>query len=245
VTYADEAFETPVKIDRKPGLILLAQNQGFYHLSQTTGGSFATEKLGQAPSLGRLTLRAQQLILYPSDLAQDAAYVFPHDEGPIAQQAGEQARLYNELSPEARAQVVDTFIAAQWWARIFKERVEFACDYRSDSLTSVALPEGKTALGFIFPDGYSRAARSVLVSFSDGSLYEAVCQSSTQAQLNDIGKKYDVPLKRVYKDGGVVIGVDAAGSLYQVINGQPQALATSGVGPVFEIAPFETFSFFD
>lgn len=245
VTYADEAFDTPAQVDRSEGLIVLSSDKTFYQVSKVESGRLKTERLAQSPSLGTIIPRAQQLILFPTDKTQLAGYVFPRGEGEISQQAGELPRKYNEMTKEKKAEVIDSHIAGQWTAQIQGNLIEFACDHRSDAVTHVRLPGGKEALGFVYPQGYDRAQRSLLVSFSDGSLYEAGCQSARQAFLRDSGQRYSVPMKRVHRAGSLVLGVDMAGSLYEIVNGQPQLISADEISFAYEIAPYSRFDFFD
>lgn len=245
VTYADEAFDTPAQVDRTEGLIVLSSDKNFYRVSKVESARLKVKRLGPAPYLGAIVPRAQQLILFPTDKTKPAGYVFPRGEGEISQQAGELPRRYNEMNKDQKAAVIDSHIAGQWTAQIQGSRIEFHCDYRSDSVAYVRLPEGKEALGFVYPQGYDRAHRSLLVSFGDGSLFEAGCENSREAFIRDSGQKYSTPMKRVHKAGSLVLGVDVAGSLYEIVNGQPQLIKAEGIGFAFEIAPYSQFDFFD
>lgn len=245
VTYADEAFVTPAQVDRTSGLVVLSSDRTFYQVSKTATGQLYAKALGQAPHLGTVIPRAEQLILFPSNKTKLAGYVFPRGEGEISQQAGELPRKYNEMSADEKAKVIDSHIAGQWTAQIKGHQIEFSCDYRSDSVTHVNLPQGKEALGFVYPQGYNRANETLLVSFADGSLYEAGCENSRQAFIRDSGQSYSIPMKRVHRADSLILGVDLAGSLYEIVNGQPQLIHAAGIDFAFEIAPYSSFDFFD
>lgn len=244
-TYADEAFVTPVQIDRSEGLIVLASDQNFYRIRKTGANQVETQALGRSPYLGFIAPRAQHLILFPYDKNQGASYVFPKGEGEISQQAGEVARKYNELSPIERNEVLDAHVAAQWTALLYGRKVDLTCDYRSDAITTLSLPQGKDPLGFVYPNGYNRSHPQIFLSFSDGSLFEVGCSSSSRAFIRDSGQRYDVPMRRVHKAGSFVLGMDASGSLYEIKNSQPQALFAKEIDFAFEVAPYGHFDFLD
>lgn len=245
VTYADEAFEHPVTVDRFQGLVVLDNEGSFHKVSKSGHGQLTTEKIGQIQGVGKIVPRAEQLILFPADTSELAGYVFPRGEGKISQQAGEIARIYNELSPAEKALIVDSHIAAQWSAQIQENAVEFYCNPGSDQTSKITLPGGKEPLGFVYPEGYSRAASSVLISFDNGEVYEAGCQNTSQGYLRATGKTYSVPMKRIHRAGSFVLGVDLAGSLYELVNDQPVLIQAGGIGFAFEIAPYGSFDFFD
>lgn len=246
VTYADEAFVTPAQVDRVEGIIALSTDQNFYKLTKVAAGEFKADKIGKAPSLGTITMRAQQLILFPTDKSKTAGYVFPKGEGQISQQAGEVPRRYNSMEPSEREQVIDSHIAGQWTAQVFQNKLEFSCDYRSDRLTQVSLPSGKEPLAFIYPEGYNRAHPTLKVSFADGSVFEAGCENTQSAFLRDTGLVSEVPLKRVHKVKGLSLGVDLSGNLYEVENGQIKPVRViGGLDQIFELAPYSNFNFFD
>lgn len=245
VTYADEAFDTPARVDRKEGLVLLTADGRFHRILTRSGDDVELKTLGASPSVGRISPRAEQLILFPNDKTKRSGFVFPRGEGEIAQQAGELSRKYNEASETERMNVIDIHIGGRWSVQLNSSNLEFYCDYRSDRITQVPIPTGKEALGFVYPEGYNRAHSTILVQFKDGSLYEGGCQSLTQAYLKDSGRMFTIPMQRVHKAGELALGVDQSGMVYKINGHQQVPLSLQNIGSVSEIAPYSSFDFFD
>ena len=74
VIYADEAFETPVKINRAENLLLLSSNLDFYSMNPQTN---ELKKLGKASAAGKIVKRAQHMIVFPNDKTLKAQYISP------------------------------------------------------------------------------------------------------------------------------------------------------------------------
>ena len=245
VTYADEAFDQKVRVDRAEGLVTLSNDKNFYQLKKTGSGQWSATLLGAAPSLGFITPRAEQLILFPNDYSKLAGYVFPRGEGEISQQAGEVPRLYNQMSREEKATVIDAHIAGQWTALIDETYFEFSCDIRSDRKIKVNLSSGGAPLGFVYPEGYSRSNSMAHVSMQDGSLYEVGCLNANETFIRPSSLKYQIPMKSIYKIGTDTLGIDQAGSIYEINQGQQTLIDVPSVSFAFELAPYSHIEFFD
>ncbi len=241
VIYADEAFESPVRIDRQQQFLLMT-TQGEFHLLNLVNG-VQTQKLGRAPALGKLVMRAQHMILYPDDKALPAKYVFARDEGDIQQAAGDIAVEYNGLSPAGRAEWVDVHIGAQWAARILRDKMRIGCDPRSDSYTDVA-NGGEVPVAMIYPNGYDRAARQAHVAMQSGRIFEIGC-ANNRPYSRASSLSFDQRYKRIQKAGQDVIGLTQDGRLFRINGTASTPLQTPLDGRVHEIAPNQHVEFFD
>ncbi len=242
VTYADEAFETPVRVDREEKLLLMTDSQDFYLLDVTK--SNRVETLGHVPSLGHLVPRAQHLILFPEDKSLPAKYVFTKNEGDIVQSAGDAAMEYNGQTPAQRAELKDLHIAAQWSAKVYANRVQFACDPRAASSNDLSLNSGHTATGLLYLNGYDRAARTIHLATAEGAIYELGCNEGFRPFLRLSSVKLPMDFKRVHKVGNMLVGLSNDGKLYQIDGGNVKALPTAVDGQIHEIAPRQSYGFF-
>lgn len=241
ITYADEAFDTTVRVGRDPKFVLMTKNKEFVSLDATQG--YATTALGQAPELGRLIMRAQHMILFPEDKSGQARYVFARGEGEIAQQAGDIAADYNSQSPADRAKWVDVHMSAQWTARVFADRVRFQCDPRSDATRDVTI-NGERPKTLVYPNGYDRGATSVQLQMESGKVYDLTCERGSGV-VRASSVTLDRVFKRLYRSGAETLGLGDDGKLYRVANGQSTAISTAFDGRIHDLAPSAGYSFFD
>ncbi len=241
VVYADEAFEAPVRVNRQQQLMLLT-TQGEFHTLNLIGG-VKTAKLGKAPAQGRISMRAQHMILYPDDKALPSKYVFARDEGDLNQGAGDISVEYNSLTPQLRADWVDVHIGAQWSARVMKTKVKVGCDPRSDSTTELAT-NGETPASLLYPNGYDRAVKSAHVAMASGKIFDMGCDGSGRAYLRASPLVLDQRYKRIHKAGTDVVGLTADGRLFKITGSTSTPLQTSLDGRVYEIAPNQSVDFF-
>lgn len=243
VTYADETFETPARVDRQSELLLLDNSKNFSSLNLAKGG--AVQALGQAPALGHIVLRAQHLILFPEDKALPAKYVFTKNEGELAQSAGDAATEYNNSTPAQKADFVDLHIAAQWSAKVFSDKVKFSCSARTAAVSELSLNSGNKAAGILYVNGYDRVSRMHYLATTDGSVYEFGCTDSEKAFLRVSTMKIDQKFKRVYKLDNMVVGLTFDGYLFQINGTTTTPISTSLDGRIYEIAPRQSYTFMD
>lgn len=241
VTYADETFEFPARVNRKNQLLLMAKSRDLFSMDLENANRI--EALGQAPALGHLVFRAQHLILFPDDKTLTARYMFSKNEGEINQSAGEVALEYNAQTPEERARLVDLHIAAQWTATIYQDKVTFACDPRSPSTSSLTF-KGTTAVGILYLNGYSRTAETAYIMTSTGEVYEFGCPGK-KAVLRSSTMKIDQNFKRIHNIDNSVFALTHDGFLFQ-INGTIATPVKTGLdGQIHEIAPKQSYQFLD
>lgn len=241
VVYADEAFQTPTRIDRVPQFMALTTNGEFHTLNPNK--SVMTNQLGQAPAVGRIVMRGQHMILYPENRALPAKYVFARNEGEIRQEAGDIAIEYNSQTPQQRLDWVDVHMSAQWSAQVFRDRVKFTCDPRSTATSEQNVGDEKP-VGFIYPEGYDRAAAKVLLAMESGKIYELGCQNKRPFYRTST-LNFDQRFKRIQKAGGHVVGLTSDGRLFKIENGKSTALQTSLDGRIFELVPNDKIEFLD
>ncbi len=240
VTYADETFETPARVDREEKLLLMDDAKNFATLNLTTG---QMENLGQTPALGRLVPRAQHLILFPEDKSLPAKYVFTKNEGDIMQAAGDAVLEYNAQTPAERADLVGLHIAAQWTAKVYSQKIVFGCSAKSNATSTAVIPDGRKVSGILYMNGYDRVSRMHSVITEDGVIYDFGCTEAERPVLQASTVKLDQKFKRIHKVGGKVIGLSQDGRLFSIANGKSTEMSTSLDGHIFEIAPRQSFGF--
>lgn len=241
VIYADEAFDTPVNIDRSPRFLILTQDRRFHRLDLAQAGG--VQDLGLAPELGRLVPRGQHLILFPDNKNSQARYVFTRGEGELAQQAGDLAVEYNQMSAAQKSQFVDAHIGAQWVAQIFKDRVKFACDPRGSSTRELSL-NGEVASSLLYPNGYDRGMGVIQLQTESGRIFDLSCNRGTPSIVAS-SLSLDRRFRKLYRSGNDVIGLGMDASLYRVQNGVSSLLVTGYEGQVYELTPAQSFDFFE
>lgn len=242
VTYADEAFQTPTKVDRSENLLVLTKDRQFHNLDLTLN---EISHLGQSPTSGILVSRAQNLILIPFDRNENARYVFVNNEGEVDQSAGEIISKYNEKTPAERAKMIDLHIAGRWAARLYADEVEFQCDPRSDATSTVKLPKGQ-AVGFVHLEGYNRGVQKTQVLVDTGDLFEISCdERSLRAAVRPMAQQLPGDLVRVHKIAGRTFGVSRSGDLFEVEANQATLIKTGFNSGIDDIAPRQVFRFFD
>lgn len=240
VVYADEAFESPVKIGRANQLLVATEGLDFYSVDLNT---LKAEKMGKLSSAGKIVKRGAHMVLFPTDRTKAAKYVFANDEGEVQQSPGEIITEYNEQTLEQKSNFVDLHISAQWTARVYKNLVRFACDPNSPSLKDVAIPSGVTPANLMYPTGYARDMYTVQLAMTDGSIYDIGC-SNRSAFVRSSSVKLDQNYKRMYKVGDKVFGLSSAGQLF-LVNGNSSTAVLSELGAVIEISPRQSYQFFN
>jgi|GEM_PF-988922 len=241
VIYADEAFENSVRINRTESLVILTRNLDFHSLDIQKN---EIKKLGQASALGRLVRRGQHTVIFPYDKTLKAQYVFTKNEGELSQSPSDFITEYNALAPILKANLVDLHIGAQWSARVYKNKVTLICDPRSPAMKEFSLPNGLTATGLIYPEGYARDKYTALVTTESGEIYEVGC-ANKQASLKASNVKLDQKYSRIHKAGGQVFGLTADAKLYKLEAGRSTPVITSVDGSIVDIVPQQSFEFFD
>lgn len=241
VTYADEAFEVPAKVNRQEKLLLMTDTRDLFAMDNSS--AYRTEALGQTPALGHIVPRAQHMILFPDDKAQTARYLFTKNVGEIAQSAGEAALEYNSKSPAERARLVDLHIAAQWSAKIYTDKITFACDPRAATTSDLSF-NGATPVGILYVNGYSRTAEVQYVMTSTGTVYEFGCPNK-RASLKPSNLKMDSKYKRIHKVGNALMALTQDGYLYEITGTQVKPVKTGFDGHIHEIAPIQSYQFLE
>jgi hypothetical protein len=238
IVYADEAFQTPVAIKRTQRFMVMANNKQF-HTVDTSG---ATQTLGNSPELGKIYMRAQHMILIPNNVNSNARYVFARGEGEIASQAGDQANEYNALPPGDRSNLVDIHVAAQWNARVYKNKIRFNCDPRSPNVKELSLAEAP--VGMIYPNGYDRGARTAQLMTESGKVYDLGC-SGGNPQLQFSSFTFDRKYKSMYKVGGLILGLTMDGFVREIQGTTSRPFALGGLdGNIYELMPNQAIDFY-
>ena len=240
VIYAEEAFENAVKINRTQNLLVLTKDLNFHSLNVEKN---EVKDLGKAPALGHIVKRAQHMILFPDDKSVKAQYVFSNDEGAIAQSPNDFVTEYNTQTPEQKSNLVDYHIAAQWSARVFKKNVVLVCDPASPALKELPLPNGLTAAGLIYPDGYARDKYTVQLTTETGEIFDVSCLNK-QPSLKPSAMKLDQKFSRIHKVNNQTLALTAEGSLFKIEAGRSTPLSTTLDGNITEMLPQDSFEFF-
>lgn len=241
VVYADEAFESPVRISRAQQFLLLT-TQGEFHTLNLNGG-VTTNQLGSAPALGKIVMRGQHMILYPDDKNLPAKYVFARNEGEIQQAAGDIAVEYNTATPAQRGEWVDVHIGSQWSARLLKNKAKIGCDPRSENTVDVGTG-GETPVALVYPNGYERGSKSAHVAMASGKIFEMGCENG-RAFLRASAFAFDQAYKRIHKAGSDMVGLTKDGRLFKISGTTSLPIATSLDGRVHELAPNQFIEFLD
>lgn len=241
VTYADEAFEVPTRVNRSSQLLVMDKSRNLFAVDLTQANRIL--KLGQAPELGHLVPRAQHLILLPDDKNSPARYMFTKNEGEIAQAAGEAIIEYNKQSPADKAKLIDLHISGQWSAKVYADKITLACDPRSSTSSTLQF-NGTTAVGILYLNGYSRSSESAHLMTSNGTVYEFGCLRR-QATLKPSSIQIDQKYKRAYKIGRSVYAITHDGYLYEINGSQVTTIKTGVDGKIHEIAPRQSYQFLD
>lgn len=242
VTYADEAFEVPVKIEREEKILIMANDKQMYSWNPS---QLKLETLGQAQDLGKIILRAQTKAIIPTDRSKNAGYFFFKNEGSIEQVPGDIIAEYNTQTPQVRAQLMDLHLGAQWNARIYTDKITFMCNVKTNDLESITIPEG-TAVNVLYLNGYTRTDRSQYLLTSTGKVFEFGCPETRNPRAF-IREATNAPqgILRTYKAQEKNFGLTQDGSLVE-LNGNQQTMVPTGLdGQIYEIAPLESYRFMD
>jgi hypothetical protein len=239
VIYADEAFEQTVRIERAERFVVMANDRHF----TAVNANGSTEDLGIAPELGHIVMRSQYMILFPDDTNSRARFVFMRGEGEVVTLAGDQAEEYNALAPADRSSMVDVHIAAQWNARVYKNKVRFDCDPRAHSTKELALAD--LPVGMIYPTGYDRAAKTAQLMTQSGRVYDVGCQG-TSPVLKASTLSFDQTYKSIYKIGNMVLGLTMDGFVREIQGNTSRPYSLGKLdGTIHEIAPNQAVDFFN
>lgn len=242
VTYADEAFETPVKVHRKTELLVMNNNKNLFALDSQT---LSLKELGQAPFIGKIIPRAQHLILFPEDKNQNARYLFSKNEGEISQSPGELVSIYNSLPPAEKANLLDVHIGGQWSAKIYSQKITFSCDPKSSATSDLTLGQ-ETAQNLIYPQGYNRTAKGTYLMATSGNVLEIGCSDRTMKPfIRASTYKMDRPYVQVHRLEPYIVALDKNGELYLINNQSSTPLKTSQNGQIVQLAPRQSFEFMD
>ncbi len=241
IVYADEAFETPVKINRTDKLLVLTENLDFNLFDLST---MKSEKLGAAPVMGKIFKRGQHMVLIPLDKTEKARYVFARNEGELSQSPGDMITEYNSQTPQQKADLADIHNGAQFTARLYKSFARITCDPKSPATQDMKLPAGQVAASLLYPNGYDRAAKSVQLVTESGDVFDLGCQG-TKGFLNASAMKFDQKFNRVYKIGSQTYGLNSLGEVYTINANRSEKMNLNLSSKVMEIVPFQNFQFFD
>lgn len=242
VVYADEAFEEQVNIDRTENLLVLTKSLDFYQVDLSNN---TVTKLGQAPQEGKIIKRSQHLIIFPNDKSQIAQYVFPRNEGQIAQSPMDFVSEYNASTPSEKAEFVDIHVGAQWNAKAFKTKISLVCDPATKKSKEFQLPKGQIPENFIYPEGYSRDKYKVLLTTDAGNIYELSCLNKV-ASLKSSTVRFDSNFKRIYKVNSNLLGLGSDGKIYKIVKGVSSEVSLPLLeDEVIEIASEQSFTFFN
>jgi hypothetical protein len=241
VIYADEAFENTVRINRAENLLMLTSALDFHSMNVESG---ATQKLGKASAAGRIVRRSQHMMIIPTDKNLKAQYIFARGEGELSQSPSDAATEYNGQTPAERAKLIDIHVGAQWNARVYVDKIVFACDPTAPTLSNVSIPNGQTPANLLYPTGYDRAAQTALLAMSSGEVYELSC-ANRKASMTASTSKFDQKYKRIYKVGSKVFALSNEGKLFKLEGAQSTPVATGVDSSIIEIVPQQTFEFYE
>lgn len=240
IVYADEAFQQEVKINRTRAFLALTNDKKF-HVIDVQKNSL--QELGSSPELGHVIPRAAHMLIVPDDRTKEAKYVFARDEGDTEQTAGDYAVEYNNSTPAERATLLDMHSSAQWSARVYNNRVKFACDPGAETYGEVALSELPASL--VYPDGYDRSMKSVYLIMDSGKVMEIGCDTSKNPYVKPSNLVLDQKYKRIHKVGGDVVGLTNDGKLYKLNGMSSTPLQTAIDGRVHDLLPYQHIEFLD
>lgn len=239
IVYADEAFESSVRVERKERFAVIAKDRSIQAVDLNGG----LVRLGTAPELGRVVLRSQHMILLPDNSNSRARYLFARNEGEMGGLAGNQAEEYNALSPADRPSMVDIHIGAQWNTRLYKTKARLDCDPRSPNTQELSLSD--TPVGIVYPDGYSRAAKTVQFTAESGRVYDLGCNAG-RAFVKPSAISFDQKYKSIYKVGGLTLGLTMDGYVREITGNSSRefSLGKNLDGQIHEIMPNQVLDFF-
>ena len=248
VIYADETFETPAIVNREKQLLVMTKNKDLHSLAlagrATSKKRNKIESLGQSPALGHIVMRAQHMVLFPEDKTLPARYLFTKNVGEVNQSPGDAFTEYNSQTPAQRSELVDFHSAAQWNAKVYKTKIKFTCDPKSAATSELSF-NGSEAVAILHLNGYDRVAKTQYVVTNKAEIYEFGCNETLTSFLKLTSQKMDQEYLRIHKVGNTLIGLTADGRLRKISGTGSTALSNDFDGEIFEIAPRETFSFFD
>ena len=241
VIYAEEAFDEKTEIDRTPHFLALTKDKSFHRMNFDQEPSY--EKLGSAPHLGHLIMRGQFMMMLPDDKSHKAGYVLANNEGPLPHSPRAFAKDYNNSSPSERAALIDAHVGGNWAAQVKSGELLIKCESRSDRGQTLSY-QGEEPLTVIYPNGYSRHNLSAHLMMRSGKIFEFGCNRK-RGYLHSTQLELDQKYKRVYKSGRLTIGLTSDGNLYKIDGTGSIKISTQIDGQIHDIAPAESFKFFD
>lgn len=244
VTYAEETFETPARVNRQAELTLLTETGEFVTATIAQRGDLQFQKEGQTPYLGRINMRANQMILFPSDRTQFACAVFAQNQGETGFDPDELVATYNQLSPAERSEWVDIHSSTQWSAVLRTGSIELKCNPTSHQTQSVSV-QADGPVGTVYPSGYSRSAASAHFMARSGRIYEYGCDRKKKAFVRATSLGFDQQYTRVLKVGAWTYGLRADGELFLIQGRASRPLSPAGLDRIIEMVPTGRFQFFD
>lgn len=242
IIYAKEAFENVVKIDSTPKFLIMTNDKNFHELDIANGTK--VKSLGVTPVLGKIIMRAENMVLFPEDKTLPAGYVFANNEGSLEQSPGVDVDEYNKQNEKEKLSLITIHYGTQFKAKVVGNIVKMACDPKSPTLQDYSLPTGAKPQTFIYPEGYSREPKLANLQTEDGKVFEVGCQG-TSGYVKQTTMTFDRLFKRIYKNGSQTLGLTADGNLFKISNGTSTPVQTNLQGSVFEIAPSFSYNFFD
>ncbi|MBC7420345.1 MAG: hypothetical protein H7328_06410 [Bdellovibrio sp.] len=241
VIYADEAFETPIRINRTENLLILTSALEFHLMNPQTA---EYHKVGNAKAAGHIVRRSQHMIMIPDDKNLKAEYVFSVNQGDISQSPSEAMSEYNAQTPTQKENLVDMHIGGQWNVRVYKNLARFVCDPTSATVTDIQMPTGKVPASLVYPAGYDRVNYTVQLTMQSGEIYDLGCVNR-KASFAPSATKLDRMYKRIQKAGNVMFGMMADGHLYRIDNGISSPIGLPIDGSIIEIVPQQSFDFYE
>lgn len=240
IVYADEAFENKVQIQRQAKMIFMTENKNFHEMDLTTK---SVKTLGQTPALGKIFKRATHMVLIPADKNMKAGYVFANNEGELPQSPGEMINEYNAQTPEEKSKLVDIHNGAQMTIRLYKDMARFSCDTSSTKTQDIQLTSPSTPVALVYPQGYSRATKSVQFVTENGDVFELGCQGSKA--YAKAAAAFDQKYSRVYKVGQDTFGLTPEGVVFQIVAGRSEKMSVDLGSKIVEMVPTESYNFFE
>lgn len=240
ILYASETFDKPVRMQKVQKLMVFA-GAGDQYLYSPKGNQL--EEAGSLPVYGKITLRGPHMILFPSQKELPSQFVFAHNAGSISQSPPMFANDYNEQSVTERERFLDLHMATQWQARLEYRSAIMACNPLTEGKLNVPLPNGLSAVSFIYPNGYSRESSVVHLMTREGKIVEVGCRDQ-RPYVKESNLQFDRSYVRMYQVAGETFGL-SEGSLYKIKGRRSEPVRTGLEGSIFDMVYYENYNFFD
>ncbi len=205
--YAEEAFETSVKINKEESFVTLSENKKIFRLDSELKQE--ARLLGETPHLGHLLKSKSGLHIIPNDRTLPMTRLF--QTGDIQALTSSE---YNKNITE-RSKVVDYHLAWMWNARIEKNGVKFFCDKREfpDAVSEVSLNDAE-ALSLVYPEGYSADKSYAFINTTKGVM--KISCNERKGQIDNSDFKIDTDTLRLHKIGTTTLALTLAGDLLSI-----------------------------